>query len=169
MAQQAVEKHVLHEQSLSYPALGAMIGGFVGLLGVFLGWFARDVLVADGETVTVVARGTADLSGQLATVAAVLAFAGGGAMLLLADSALSRWATTAAASGAAALVLTSIVGLLRADAAFGGDAATISAFAGAARSSFGAYLSALGGVVATAAVMVTFARGDGAADDPNVP
>ena len=81
MGQQAIEKRTWHEQSLSYPALGAMVGGFVGLLGIFIGWFAHDVLVTDGQTAVVVA------------------------MLLLADSTFSRWATLTAAAGAAALVV----------------------------------------------------------------
>jgi hypothetical protein len=168
VGQQAIEKRTWHEQSLSYPALGAMVGGFVGLLGIFIGWFAHDVLVTDGHTAVVVASGTADLTGQLATVGAVLAFGGGGAMLLLADSTFSRWATLAAAAGAAALVVFSVLGLFRADAVFA-DAAAVPGTAGVARSSFGAYLSALGGIAAVAAVMVTFARGADVIDEANIP
>jgi hypothetical protein len=162
MAQEAVRKRTLAEQSLSYPALGAMVGGFVGLLGVFLGWFANDVPVG-GRVLTVVLRGTADLSGQLAAVGAIVAFVGGGALLLMADAKINRAAAVAAASGAAFLLVFSVVGLLRPDAVF--DAAPVLA----ARPSFGVYLSALGGIIATAAVMVTFARGGGSEDDPNSP
>jgi hypothetical protein len=168
MAQQAVRKRTAEEQSLSYPALGAMIGGFVGLLGVFLGWFAHDVPVGGGQTLTLVVRGTADLSGQLATIGAIVAFVAGGGMLLMADSNINRWAAMAAASGAAFLLVFSVIGLLRAGAVFG-DAAPLAASASAARSSFGAYLSALGGVVATAAAMVSVARGRDADEDATAP
>jgi hypothetical protein len=164
MAQQAVQKRTEAEQALSYPALGAMIGGFVGLLGVFLGWFAHDVAVGGGETLTLVVRGTADLSGQLAAMGAVVAFVAGGGMLLMADAKINHWAAVAAASGAAFLLVFSVIGLLRAGAVFG-DAAPLAASASAARSSFGAYLSALGGVIATAAAMVSVARDREANDD----
>jgi hypothetical protein len=143
------------EQSLSYPALGAMIGGFVGLLGIFLGWFAFQAAAADGGDATVVVKGTEDLSGQLAAIGALVAFVGGGAMLLMADDAINRWATMAAGAGAIFLLVFSVVGLFRASAVL---PPAVTGSAGEASSAFGVALSALGGVISTAAVMMTLVR-----------
>ena len=144
-------------QELSYPAIGAMLGGFVCLLGIFLGWFAHDVLVSNGQVITYVFKGTSDLSGSLATVGAIVAFVGGGAMLLMADPKIRRWSTMAVGAGGVFLLVFSVVGLFRASAAVG-DVAGLAGSAGAAKSAFGVYLSVLGGVIATAAVMLTMNR-----------
>lgn len=147
-------------QALSYPALGAMIGGFLGLLGVFLGWFAHDILVSGGQVVTYVFKGTSDLSGSLATIGAIVAFVGGGVMLLMADPKIRRWTTMAAGAGGVFLLVFSVVGLFRTSAVVG-DVAGLAGSAGAAKSAFGVYLSVLGGVIATAAVMLTLNREKG--------
>jgi hypothetical protein len=153
----AVGQAVSSGQALSYPALGAMISGFLGLLGIFLGWFAHDVLVSGGQVVTYVFKGTSDLSGSLAALGAIVAFVGGGAMLLMADPKIRRWATMAAGAGGVFLLVFSVAGLFRASAAVG-DVAGLAGSSGAAKSAFGVYLSVLGGVIATAAVTLTLNR-----------
>jgi hypothetical protein len=135
-----------------------MTGGFLGLLGIFLGWFAHEAQLAGGGVESFVVRGTQDLSGQLAALGAIVAFLGGGAMLLMADAKLSRWATMAAGAGAVFLLAFSAAGLFRADAALA------SAGAAGGGTAFGAYLSALGGVIATASVMLGVVRDREATD-----
>ena len=66
MEERASDKNAFREQALSYPALGAMTGGFLGLLGIFLGWFVYEAQAAGGGVDSLVLRGTQDLSGQLA-------------------------------------------------------------------------------------------------------
>jgi hypothetical protein len=155
MEERASGKSAFREQALSYPALGAMTGGFLGLLGVFLGWFAHEARLAGGGVESFVVRGTQDLSGQLAAFAAIVAFVGGGAMLLMADAKIGRWATMAAGAGAVFLLAFSAAGLFRADAALESANALVAVRDGTA---FGAYLSALGGVIATASVMLGIVR-----------
>ena len=155
MEERASDKNAFREQALSYPALGAMTGGFLGLLGIFLGWFVYEAQVAGGGAESLVLRGTQDLSGQLAALGAIVSFLGGGAMLLMADARIGRWATMAAGIGAVFLLAFSATGLFRADAVLQSAGAAGSAGNGTA---FGAYLSALGGVVATAAVMLGIVR-----------
>lgn len=161
MEERASDKNVFREQALSYPALGAMTGGFLGLLGIFLGWFAHEAQLAGGGVESFVVRGTQDLSGQLAALGAIVAFLGGGAMLLMADAKLGRWATMAAGAGAVFLLAFSAAGLFRADAALQSAGAAVAAGGGTA---FGAYLSALGGVIATASVMLGVVRDREATD-----
>lgn len=154
MEERASDKNAFREQALSYPALGAMTGGFLGLLGIFLGWFVHEAQLAGGGVDSLVLRGTQDLSGQLAALGAIVSFVGGGAMLLMADAKIGRWATMAAGVGAVFLLAFSAAGLFRADAAL----QSAGAVAGSAGSAFGAYLSALGGVIATASVMLGIVR-----------
>ena len=160
MEERASDKNAFREQALSYPALGAMTGGFLGLLGTFLGWFVHEAQLAGGGADSLVLRGTQDLSGQLAALGAIVSFLGGGAMLLLADAKISRWATMAAGAGAVFLLAFSAAGLFRADAAL----QSAGAVAGSAGTSFGAYLSVLGGVIATASVMLGVVRDREAAE-----
>lgn len=165
MEERASDKNAFREQALSYPALGAMTGGFVGLLGIFLGWFAHEAQLVGGDVDSLVVRGTQDLSGQLAALGAIVAFLGGGAMLLMGtprpDAKFSRWATMAAGAGAVFLLAFSAAGLFRADAALQSAGAAVAAGGGTA---FGAYLSALGGVIATASVMLGVVRDREATD-----
>ena len=117
MEERASDKNAFREQALSYPALGAMIGGFLGLLGIFLGWFVYEAQLGGGGVDSLVLRGTQDLSGKLAALGAIVSFLGGGAMLLMADARIGRWATMAAGVGAVFLLAFSAAGLFRADAA----------------------------------------------------
>jgi hypothetical protein len=160
MEERASDKNAFREQALSYPALGAMTGGFLGLLGIFLGWFVHEAQLAGGGVDSLVLRGTQDLSGQLAALGAIVSFVGGGAMLLMADAKIGRWATMAAGAGAVFLLAFSTAGLFRADAALQSTVAV----AGPAGTAFGAYLSAIGGVIATASVMLGVVRDREAAE-----
>lgn len=154
MEERASDKNAFREQALSYPALGAMTGGFLGLLGIFLGWFVHGAQLAGGGVDSQVLRGTQDLSGQLAALGAIGSFLGGGAMLLMADARVGHWATMAAGVGAVFLLAFSAAGLFRVDAAL----QSAGAVAGSNGTAFGAYLSALGGVIATASVMLGIVR-----------
>lgn len=91
-----------------------MTGGFVGLLGIYLG-FVQEVSLAGGGVGSFVVRGTQDLSGQFAALGAIVAFAGGGAMLLMGterrDARINRWATMAAGVGPVFLLAFSAAGL----------------------------------------------------------
>ena len=160
MEERASDKNAFREQALSYPALEAMTGGFLGLLGIFLGWFVHEAQFAGRGVDSLVLRGTQDLSGQLAALGAIVSFVGGGAMLLMADAKIGRWATMAAGAGAVFLLAFSTAGLLRADAALQSTVAV----AGPAGTAFGAYLSAIGGVIATASVMLGVVRDREAAE-----
>lgn len=146
-------KNAVREQALSYPPLGAMTGGFLGLLGIFMGWFVYRTQLEGGGIDSLIVRGTQDLSGQLAELGAIVSFVGGGAMLLLADARINRWATMAAGAGAVFLLAFSTAGLFRADAAL-----PVGAAVGGAGIAFGAYVSASGGVIATASVMLGIVR-----------
>ena len=117
--------------------------------------FVYEAQVAGGGAESLVLRGTQDLSGQLAALGAIVSFLGGGAMLLMANARIGRWATMAAGVGAVFLLAFSAAGLFRADAALQSAGAAGSAGDGTA---FGAYVSALGGVIATAAVMLGVVR-----------
>jgi hypothetical protein len=130
-----------------------MTGGFLGLLGIFLGWFVYRTHPAGGGVDSIIVRGTQDLSGELAALGAIVSFVGGGAMLLLADAKINRWATMVAGAGAVFLLAFSAAGLFRADAALSSPGAV-----GGAGTAFGAYVSALGGVIATASVMLGIVR-----------
>ncbi len=161
MEERASDKNAFREQALSYPALGAMTGGFLGLLGIFLGWFVYELQLAGGGVESFVVRGTQDLSGQLAALGAIVAFVGGGAMLLMVDTRIGRWAAMGAGAGAVFLLAFSAVGLFRADAALRSTGAAVAVGVGTA---FGAYLSALGGAIATASVMLGIVRDREATD-----
>jgi hypothetical protein len=162
MEERASDKNAFREQALSYPALGAMTGGFLGLLGIFLGWFVHELQLAGGGVESFVVRGTQDVSGQLAALGAIVAFVGGGAMLLMADARIGRWAAIGAGAGAVFLLAFSAAGLFRADAALPSTGAAVAVVG--VGTAFGAYLSALGGVIATASVMLGIVRDREATD-----
>jgi hypothetical protein len=166
MEGRASDKNAFREQALSYPALGTMIGGFLGLLGIFLGWFVYEAHLGGEGVESLVLRGTQDLSGKLAALGAIVSFLGGGAMLLMADVRIGRWATMAAGVGAVFLLAFSATGLFRADAAL--QAAGVAGSAGDG-TAFGVYLSALGGVIATAAVVLGVVRDRETAGDRGWP
>lgn len=128
-----------------------MAGGFLGLLGVWVGWYARDVASPHGGFVHVVARGTADLTGAGAVATAIVVFLAGIVMLVAPETAASRWSATVAATCGLLLVTCSIVGVLRA------GAVTIAGTA-AARPAFGAAVSIVAGGVAAASGVVARRR-----------
>ncbi len=116
-----------------------MTGAFLGLLGIFLGWFVHELQLAGGGVESFVVRGTQHLSGQLAALGAIVALVGGGAMLLMADARIGRWAAVVPGAGAVFLLAFSAAGLFRADAALQSTGAAEPVGVGTA---FGAYLSA---------------------------
>jgi hypothetical protein len=136
---------------IDYAAWSLVGGGFLILLGIFLKWFSVTANIA-GFSGSISKAGTEDWTGIVTLIASLVAIAGGGAAILLADVRVKRSALMAATiAGVIALVVT-VIAFFRANSVgvelpvlAGGPNASIDAGAAA-----GLYVSFLGAVIATA-------------------
>jgi hypothetical protein len=127
---------------ISYAGVGVAVGGVIGFLGVVVGWFKFSFPLGNG-TATVSLHGTADWTGTAALIAAIGAFAFGGAYLLVADTKLKKLMSVLMGASSAFLLMFSIYGFTRINDAVGVPAAVFSSGAGK-----GLAVSFAGGVVA---------------------
>jgi hypothetical protein len=145
---------------ISYPGVGAAVGGLLGFAGVFLKWFAYSYPVIGGTTVTFQLNGTEDWTGRVAVVAGVCAFAFGCAYVLLSDPMIRKVCLGFMGVGAIFTLAMGIAGLFRATQAVGvpflpGATGNVPVSIGQAG---GVYLSIAGGVLAVAASVVALQR-----------
>ena len=149
---------------ISYTGVGVTAGGAIGFLGVAIGWFSYSVPLAGG-TATVSLSGTTDWTGTAALIAAIAAFAFGGAFLLLNDAKLRRSLSVLMAASAAFLLVMSGAGSTRASEAVGVPAALFSSSLDT-----GLAVSFAGGVLAfVAALLATRETAAQATESPASP
>jgi hypothetical protein len=144
---------------ISYPGLGAAVGGLLGFVGVFLKWFSYSYPVLGG-TATFQLNGNEDWTGRVAIIAGVGAFAFGCAYVILSDPTIRRVCLAFMGIGAIFTLAASIIGLFRSTQAVGvpflpGATGNVPVSIGSAG---GVYVSVAGGVIALAATIVALQR-----------
>ncbi|MEA2551758.1 MAG: hypothetical protein QOE25_1527 [Actinomycetota bacterium] len=151
----------MRQDKIDYVGVLASVGGLLGFIGIYLGWWYYSWAVSGG-TLTQEIRGLEDWSGVAALVAGIGAFAFGGAYLLMDDPGIRR--LTGALMGISAIFLLgmTIVGMFRAGTVVG-PSPLIAATPGTRVQintglSGGIFLSMVGGVVAVVATIMMIGR-----------
>lgn len=124
---------------LSIAAGAAAVGGLLAFIGVYLDWFT--VTTAAGSRAS---DGTADWTGIVAAIAGLAALLGGGAVMVMKDSAVTKFGAGLAAVGRVFAAAGALIALLRLDPIAAGIAGGPASGSGAV----GLWLSLIGGLVA---------------------
>ena len=140
---------------ISYAGVGVTVGGVIGFLGVLVGWFSYSYPL-NGGTATVNLSGTADWTGTVALVAAIAAFAFGGAYILIEDAKLHRTVGVLMAVASAFLLVMSLVGFGRVAEAVGVPTSifTTSTHTGLVISFAGGVIAMVGSLLASREILV---------------
>src|SRR5436190_21007495 len=88
----------VEKSEISYGGIAASIGGLIGLLGVYIGWW-RYTLTASGVAATVRVDGSTDWTGSVAVVASIAIIAFGAAFVIMSDPMIRRFSTWIVALG----------------------------------------------------------------------
>jgi hypothetical protein len=151
----------MRQDKIDYVGVLGTAGGALGFIGIYLNWWYYS-WPAQGTTFTQGIRGLDDWSGGAALVAAIAAFAFGGAYLLMDDPGVRKITGGIMGVGAIFLSAMTVLGMFRADAVVGSSPA-IAAPAGSVVAfstglSGGIFLSLVGGVVAVIATVMMIGR-----------
>jgi hypothetical protein len=145
---------------ISYGGIAAAIGGLIGLLGVYIGWW-QYTLTASGVAATVRVDGSTDWTGSVAVVASIAVLAFGAAFVIMTDPVIRRFSTWIVAVGGIVMLVVAGIAFGRAPDVIGTPALlTVMGGSGqlATDVAVGLYGSAVGGIFALVGAILSFAQ-----------
>jgi hypothetical protein len=145
---------------ISYGGIAAAIGGLIGLLGVYIGWW-QYTLTASGVAATVRVDGSTDWTGSVAVVASIAVLAFGAAFVIMTDAMIRRFSTWIVALGGIVMLVVAGIAFGRASDVIGTPALlTVMGGSGqlATDPAVGLYGSAVGGIFALVGAILSFGQ-----------
>jgi hypothetical protein len=148
------------KSEISYGGIAAAIGGLIGLLGVYIGWW-QYTLTASGVAATVRVDGSTDWTGSVAVVASIAVLAFGAAFVIMTDPMIRRFSTWIVALGGIVMLVVAGIAFGRASDVIGTPALlTVMGGSGqlATDVAVGLYGSAVGGIFALVGAILSFGQ-----------
>ena len=151
----------MRQDEINYVGVFGTVGGLLGFMGIYLNWWTYSFPVSGG-VITVPVRGLDEWSAMVALIAGLMAFAFGGAYVLMDDPGIRKITGALMGIGAILLLGMSVAGLFRADAAVGPSPLVVAPAGAVVRFATGVgggiFVSILGGVVAVIGTIMMVGR-----------
>ena len=148
------------KSEISYGGIAAAIGGLIGLLGVYIGWW-QYTLTASGVAATVRVDGSTDWTGSVAVVASISVLAFGATFVIMSDRMIQRFSTWIVALGGIVLLVVAAIAFGRASDVIGTPALLV-VMGGSGQLAtdvaVGLYASAVGGIFALVGAILSFGQ-----------